>query len=48
MQQYLQHKAIYERIHKPIDVASGIAVAKSIAIGLAGAAQIATIATTKI
>jgi hypothetical protein len=31
----------------PIDVASGIAVAKSIAIGLAGAAQIATIATTK-
>ena len=31
----------------PIDVASGVAVAKSIAIGLAGAAQIATIATTK-
>ena len=31
----------------PIDVASGIAFAKSIAIGLAGAAQIATIATTK-
>ena len=31
----------------PIDVASGIAIAKSIAIGLAGAAQIATIATTK-
>jgi len=31
----------------PIDVASGLAFAKSIAIGVAGAAQIATIATTK-
>ena len=31
----------------PIDVASGVAFAKSIGIGLAGAAQIATIATTK-
>ena len=31
----------------PLDVASGVAFAKSIAIGLAGAAQIATIATTK-
>ena len=31
----------------PIDVASGVAFAKSIAIGLAGAAQIATIATTQ-
>ena len=31
----------------PLDVASGLAFAKSIAIGLAGAAQIATIATTK-
>ena len=31
----------------PLDVASGVAFAKSIAIGLAGAAQIATIATTQ-
>jgi hypothetical protein len=31
----------------PVDVASGVAFAKSIAIGLAGAAQIATIATTE-
>ncbi len=31
----------------PVDVASGVAFAKSIAIGLAGAAQIATIATTQ-
>ena len=31
----------------PLDVASGVAFAKSIGIGLAGAAQIATIATTK-
>ncbi len=31
----------------PIDVASGVAFAKSIGIGLAGAAQIATIATTE-
>ena len=31
----------------PLDVASGLAVAKSIAIGVAGAAQIATIAATK-
>lgn len=31
----------------PVDVASGVAFAKSISIGLAGAAQIATIATTQ-
>lgn len=31
----------------PVDVASGVAFAKSIGIGLAGAAQIATIASTK-
>jgi hypothetical protein len=31
----------------PVDVASGVAFAKSIAIGLAGASQIATIATTE-